>query len=191
MNKSILSGIGLLLLATAHVACGGSGQAGVPGQALDSSRDSSAADPGEEHGSGGKASGTSGSKGSGKAGSKSDGNGGSESDEPDSGSAGDTSSDGASGTPPPADSDGDGVADDRDWCPGTATGVAVTTAGCDLASEPSAQIPWGQPIPASAGHRPRGRATIRPASRAAVSPAARRFRRRRAIPLLRRSGFRW
>jgi OOP family OmpA-OmpF porin len=32
---------------------------------------------------------------------------------------------------PPADMDGDGVTDDRDKCPGTASGVAVDTVGCD------------------------------------------------------------
>ena len=37
--------------------------------------------------------------------------------------------------PPPADSDGDGVYDDRDQCPGTPAGVPVDSVGCPLDSD--------------------------------------------------------
>lgn len=37
--------------------------------------------------------------------------------------------------PPPADSDGDGVTDDRDECPGTPPGVEVDSVGCPLDSD--------------------------------------------------------
>mgnify|MGYP002477829161 CR=1 FL=1 len=50
-------------------------------------------------------------------------------------------------TPPPAplDSDGDGITDDRDKCPGTALGVAVDAVGCPPEPEP---VPVLRPEPA-------------------------------------------
>ena len=37
--------------------------------------------------------------------------------------------------PPPADSDGDGVTDDKDKCPGTPAGVRVDYRGCEIKEE--------------------------------------------------------
>src|SRR4030095_17034683 len=37
--------------------------------------------------------------------------------------------------PPPADSDGDGVTDDKDKCPGTPAGVRVDFRGCEIKEE--------------------------------------------------------
>lgn len=48
------------------------------------------------------------------------------------------------------DTDEDGVSDDRDLCPDTPGGVKVNATGCDVALDPAASIPWGEPVPASA-----------------------------------------
>lgn len=139
MKKSTLSTFGLLLLSTAHVACGGAGGSSSGAEQGDAfgGESSSGGSRGVALGEGGKASSSAGAQNAGQAGS-------------DSNHAG-ASDDGESGPPTRlVDSDSDGVGDDRDLCPGTASGVKVTPAGCELAADKAAQIPWGQPIPASA-----------------------------------------
>jgi hypothetical protein len=168
MSKSHLSSFGLLLLASVHVACGGGGESA---QAFDGEGSNGATPSAEVDAQGGsRPAGAGGS--SAKPGSKGDRNpgadaagsgstGGSASssgDAPETGAGGADSGDGSGADAP--DSDSDGVADDRDLCPGTPAGATVTTSGCEVSSDPSTQLPWGQPLPPSNAPPPPSTGTV-------------------------------
>jgi hypothetical protein len=168
MSKSHLSSFGLLLLASVHLACGGSG--GESAQAFDAGADD--ATPGAETdakgGSGpagaGGSSAKSGSKDSRNPGSDAAGSGStggsatSSGDAPETGAGGADSGEGSGADAP--DSDSDGVADDRDLCPGTPAGAPVTTSGCELGADTSTELPWGQPLPPSNAPPPPATGTV-------------------------------